>query len=446
MTDGPDLSEPWYRRILSTSAFLAWMFAGFENQLFLLVHRQMALGLGDGGVNLREETEWFAMFQAAFLLGGAAGGWLFGLLGDRFGRTRAMGWSVLCYSLMTLVCYFVTNLHVMLCVRFLACLGFGGSWPNAAALVSEAWPRASRPLMAGVMGSAANFGMVLFAVIAWTLPISPDHWRWPFLAGAAPALLGVVILTVVPESRRWLNQKQATGEHPAARRVGLKDVFAPSLLRSTLLGIALGAVPVVGTAANANWIVPWADQFAHARNRAYQAARQQNPNAVRSTPIEFSNVPPSRLAAETAMLRSSGGIVGSLVAGVLAAMLGRRFSYFLISLLTFAVSTIVFTQLTPAHTLFKPMTFLLGAVGVAYFGWLPLFLPELFPTRVRATGSGISFNSGRIIAAIVTLFVTFLLTDADYAQIAFWGGMIYVVGMLVIWIAPATPAASDDGK
>src|SRR6185503_8453508 len=118
--------------------------------LYILIHRQLVFGLA-GPVDESIVAQWFAWYQAAFLLGAAAGGWLFGWLGDRLGRTRALGAAVLCYSLFTLACYTADSAAVMLVLRFAACLGVGGVWPNAVALAAEAWPNASRPFVAGLL-------------------------------------------------------------------------------------------------------------------------------------------------------------------------------------------------------------------------------------------------------------------------------------------------------
>jgi hypothetical protein len=87
-------------------------------------------------------------------------------------------------------------------------------------------------------------------------------------------------------------------------------------------------------------------------------------------------------------------------------------------------------------------TFILGFVGIIYFGWLPLFLPELFPTRVRSTGSGISFNTGRVVAGFVVLFAGFFLDlfGGQYSRVGLWSGMIYAAGMFLIWLAPRKQA------
>ena len=443
-----DSSNQTHRRTMLAAAFLAWMFAGLENSLFILIHRQMMLELLGPDTPEKLITEWFAWFQSAFLFGAAAGGWIFGALGDRFGRTRAMALSVACYSTLTLSCYFVHDVRLMWAMRFTACLGFGGAWPNAVALVSEAWPSASRPLMAGVMGTAANVGFVILGVIGYTFAITSDNWRWTLLVGGAPVVLAAWIFIAVPESSRWLTARSAVRE--AKAKAPVIEVFQPPLLYRTLLGISLGAIPVIGTAANANWVVPWTDQYeADAAKKNELAAANSsmethgiNENStskgVAGKPAAKPKKADPRKKALTQIQRSSGAIVGSLLGGVIASLVGRRLSYFLISLATFAVSTFLFTQLNPHHVLFPYVTFMLGLCGVTYFGWLPLFLPELFPTHVRSTGTGISFNTGRVIAACVVLLTAFRmdLFEGDYAQVGMWSGLIYVVGMIIIWFAP----------
>lgn len=442
-------SNETHRRTMLVAAFLAWMFAGLENSLFILIHRQMMLELLGPDTPEKLITEWFAWFQSAFLFGAAAGGWIFGALGDRIGRTRAMALSVACYSGLTLGCYFVDNVHLMWALRFTACLGFGGSWPNAVALVSEAWPSASRPLMAGVMGTAANVGFVILGVIGYSFAITNENWRWTLLVGASPLFLAAWISLAVPESARWLSARSTARE--SGPKAPMVEVFQPPLLYRTLLGISLGAIPVIGTAANANWVVPWTDQYeadAAKKNELAAADDRLSKNAVaEKSPAKPRKADP-RKKALTQIQRSSGAIVGSLLGGIIASLVGRRLSYFLISLATFAVSTFLFTQLNPHHALFPYVTFLLGLFGVTYFGWLPLFLPELFPTHVRSTGTGISFNTGRVIAACVVLLTAFRmdLFEGDYAQVGMWSGLIYVVGMIIIWFAPRKTELTAEPK
>ena len=429
MTPAPTLSRRGRLAVLAAS-FLAWMFAGLEISLFVLIHRKMTLGLLGLETPERDVTRWFAWYQAAFLFGAAAGGWLFGYLGDVVGRTRALGAGVVCYSLFTLGCYFADSADLMLALRALACLGVGGVWPNAVALTAEAWPNASRPFLAGLLGAAANVGFVLLGAIGYFFPFTTDTWRLAFLIGAAPGALGVLIMLAVPESPRWLAARADRQAGPAGPSP-LREVLRPPLLSRTVLGVALGAIPVVGSSANANWLVPWTD-YAHE-----QQARATGAERVK---------PDDRAKATTQMTRSGGAVFGSLLGGIVASVLGRRLSYFLISLGALAASTYIFSQLDPLHPYFQVSTFVLGFVGITYFGWLPLFLPELFPTRVRSTGTGIAFNTGRVVAAVAVLSAGFLLDrfGGDYARVGLWSGMIYAVGMAVIWFVPRTAGRLED--
>lgn len=414
------------RWLVLGAAFLAWAFAGQAISLYILIHRQLVAGmlapiLDGAPLDEKVVTRWFAWFQAAFLFGAAAGGWLLGWLGDRFGRARSLACSVLCYSLFTFAAYFATTLEQHLVLRFLASLGIGGTWPAAVALVSEAWPEASRPLLAGLLGAAANFGFVFLGGLAYIFPVTDTAWRWTLLVGSAPCLIGFLTLFVVPESPRWQAAVSAV-----VRTGPLREVFSPPLLGCTLLGIGLGAIPVVGTAANANWLIPWSDQAAQ------QTRKAGDPQSKAGDP---------RSKALTQMARSGGAIIGSFFGGLIASLVGRRLTYFLISLGAFGLSCLLFGRLNPLHAWFYPCTILMGLVGVTYFGWLPLFLPELFPTRVRATGAGISFNTGRVVAGAVVLSTGLLvqLLGGDYARIGLWSGLIYVVGMGLIWLAPGRP-------
>lgn len=420
-------------------AFLGWLFAGLQIALFVLIHRPAMIGLLAPGESINEQSvaQWFAWYQAAFLIGAAAGGWIFGVLGDQIGRTRSLGLSVLCYSLFTGACYFARSPGELLVLRFLACHGIGGAWPNTVALVAEAWPAASRPLLAGVLGTAANVGQVLMGVLGLGFAVTADAWRWTFLVGAAPALIGVWCLVGVPESVRWQMAQRA----PATRTGGpLRELFQPPLRSRTIIGILLGAIPVIGTAANAQWIVPWTDQV----QAQYRSVEHTSPTelAGKQSPAPSTTRPKAdpKSKARTMISRSGGAIFGSFLGGLLANWFGRRLAYFLISLLSLIVSSWIFGWLNPLHPWFLWASFTLGVVGTTYFGWLPLYLPELFPTRVRAAGTGISFNTGRAVAAVVVLGTGLIVQwfGGNYARIGWWTGMIYAAGMVIILLAPKT--------
>lgn len=429
-------SQRW---LVLITAFLAWMFAGMEISLFVLIARPAIIDILGSHYEPdqieRVAAQWFAWYQAAFLLGAAAGGWIFGALGDRLGRTRAMAASVMCYSVVTGMTYFAADPYLILVLRFFACLGIGGAWPNSVSLAVEGLPGVSRPLLAGLMGAAANVGFVLLGVVCYYFFVTPESWRWVLLVGAAPVVVGVFAWAVVPESPRWLAGKAAAaGAAKPAQPV--REILRPPLLSRTMIGICLGAIPVIGTSANANWLIPWADQAASAG--VAQAEESPPVPAQAARPPRRADNP--RLKAATQITRSGGAIFGSLLGGWIASLLGRRVTYFLISLASFLTSSYIYSYLTPHDPMFAQFTFLLGFVGVTYFGWLPLYLPELFPTRVRSTGSGVTFNSGRILAAFSVLGAGVLAGwfHGDYARVGTFTGLVYVAGMVVICFAPDT--------
>ena len=122
--------------------------------------------------------EWFAWFTASLMLGAAIGGIVLGRLGDRIGRSKAMGVSILFYSIFALLGAWVENQNQMLCLRFLVGLGVGGMWPNGMALVAECWPKASRAWVAGIMSAGLNAGILVISQVTRMYPITADSWRW----------------------------------------------------------------------------------------------------------------------------------------------------------------------------------------------------------------------------------------------------------------------------
>lgn len=435
MSDTPSLSRAGRTAVLS-AAFLGWLGAGVHMAITQQTGMSAAVDLlgrsgeldrtrfkelSDNRTALSESDaaqlkawdvaigRWFAWYQCAFLFGAAAGGLLFGALGDRFGRSRGMALSIITYSTFAATVTLAQSPEQLVGLWFLACLGVGGMWPNGVALVSEAWSNVSRPALAGVIGTAANVGLFLGATLAKVKTVDADHWRWMMLVGAAPLLLGLFALAAVPESPRWLAARAVPAETTSASST--TDVFRPPLLWVTLVGIVLATTPVIGGWGTANWMIPWAEKA--------------------GSPA---------LKAEVLQLRAFTGIVGSLLGGWIASTVGRRTTYFLVCLASLLLAEHIFWNLVPTDRYFLAWVAALGFVSGIFFGWLPLCLPELFPTRVRSTGAGVSFNFGRIFTAM-TLFASGALMgyfEGDYARIGRTTGLLFVLGLVAILFAPDT--------
>jgi len=398
-------------------------------------------------------SQWFGYLTCAFLLGAAAGGYLFGFAGDRIGRAKAMAASILCYSIFSGLTYFVTDPTQLLGVRFLTCLGIGGMWPNGIALLSEAWPNISRPFLAGAIGTAANVGILCFALVTVLhRPATAADWRWVFVVGASPVLLGILSLLIVPESPRWLalNRGGSPGVD-TAEKPGMGEIFRSPLRKLTIFGILLGAVPLFGGWGVANWATAWASEKGDVASSEEKRDNQDpedgdKPEKKKDDPV---------LKSMVVVARSLPGSLTSLLGGALAFWLGRKRSYFLVALGALVCTQFLFRVEDPntSETLFTVSlmgsdlnitVFLAWNAGLGFFsgfffGWLPLCLPELFPTRVRSTGAGVSFNWGRILTAIGVLGTAWILKEAlagQYQIAGRYAGLVYAIGMIVIWFAP----------
>lgn len=398
------------------AAFCGLLLDGFELGLMPLASLSVSRDLLGDAYTPTLGGDWFARFTASLMFGAALGGIVLGSLGDRIGRARAMGVSILFYSVFAGLGAWVQTQEQMLVLRFMVGLGVGGVWPNAVALVAECWPDKARPTVAGLMGVAINTGILMLSQIAQVWSLTEDSWRWLFKLAGVPGALGLLVLFVLPESPAWLASSGRKTEKKRASPV--RELFRSPLLKITLTGIMLGSIPLVGAWAASKWMIPWADQIGGVVQPDYKAMTQG--------------------------WWAFGAILGSFAGGQIASLLGRRRSYFLISLGSLVLTIAMFQLTAPLQRSFFPIVFAQGFVATLFFGWLPLYLPELFPTHVRATGSGISYNVGRFATAagVLAAGVLFTAFGGSYPAVGTGAAMIYGLGMLAIWWAPDTTRTS----
>lgn len=490
------------RWLALVAALLGWMFDGLEMGLFPLVARPALRELLNTreraasmtGVTLPEaekilEAEvgrWFGVITAGFLVGAATGGVLFGWLGDKIGRVRALTLSVIVYAGCSGLCSLASDPWQLAGLRFAGALGMGGEWALGVALVMELWPNTSRGWLAGWIGAFGNLGYFVVGSVAfglnrvgtelpgWLASLGiPDNliarltangnWRLLMIVGAFPAVLTLFIRLFVPESERWKKeQSSGAASHWAGSdllMVVLGAIVASGIItawalampyyiavpvtliglvivtlcylyparqylrRATqtearpivgrmLLGAGLSGVPLLGTWAGLMWMYNWVDTLTPDKD---------------ARPL-------------TQICSALGAALGCLIGAVLSDRFGRRIVYACLCVLSAAVLLGFFQLNTRYGWEFVASAGLVGATTAAFYGWLPLYLPELFPTRVRASGQGFGFNFGRIIAAVGSLQVGALLKvfDNDYAQACSVVAGVYVIGLILIAFAPET--------
>ncbi|MBX9581942.1 MAG: MFS transporter [Gemmataceae bacterium] len=477
------------RYLALAAALLGWMFDGLEMGLFPLVAHPALRELLGPGTDESVVGRWFAVITAGFLLGAATGGVLFGWLGDRIGRVRAMTVSVVVYAGCSGLCAFAQAPWQLACLRFAGALGMGGEWALGVALVMELWPDRGRGWLAGWIGAFGNLGYAIVAAVAfglnevgselpgyllsagvpaeWVGPLTAHgNWRLLMLVGALPAVLTLFIRLLVPESERWLREKEAG----AASRWSGRDLVG------VLAGAAAGSgviylwaedypytVRVAGTvvgvmAVAAGFLVPVSGYLSRAGAAAADRRRTVGRmllaaglsgvplvatwggvmwmyNFVAGLPGTVSYARPTLM-----MVSAVGAAVGCVVAAVWGARLGRRPVYAALCVLSAAVLFGFYRLNDRWGWELVASAGLLGAVTAAFYGWLPLYLPELFPTAIRATGQGFGFNFGRVIAAVGALQTGALLKafDNDYGRACSVAAGVYLAGLVLILFAPET--------
>jgi hypothetical protein len=264
------------------------------------------------------------------------------------------------------------------------------------------------------MMAGLNVGILSLSQAARVWTLTEDSWRWLFHLAALPAVLGVLVLVALPESPQWLQSRTKNQAEKAKgkRTSSLSELFQPGLLRLTLVGIMVSVIPMVGAWSASKWMIPWADNVAGSQNIGYKAATQG--------------------------WWALGAALGSLAGAQVAFWLGRRISYCLISLLTFVITLAMFQWTAPLSPSFHPTVFCQGFIGTLFFGWLALSLPELFPLRVRATGSGLCYNSGRFATAVGVFIAGWLFSyfGSSYPTVGSVCAAIYALGIFAIWVVP----------
>jgi MFS family permease len=371
-----DITVPWYRTITSeqwrvlAAAKLGWMLDAMDFMLYAMAIGQLRTYFGFDDATA-------GMLGTVTLVMSGAGGVLFGYVADRLGRTRALMATILLFSLASLGAATSQTVLQLLLWRALLGIGMGGEWASGAVLISETWPAAHRNKAISIMQSGWAIGYITAALTAALIlgapGAGPEAWRWLFLVGVLPAFFTLWIRRYVREPDVW------TMRGAAATRVRnpFATIFGRALLGRTLLVILLGA-----SVQFAYWgIFFWLPAFL-ARPLAQGGAGMGVVGSLGwLIPVQI------------------GAYFGYLTFGFIADRFGRR-PTFILFMLAAALLVPIYGQMARSPVILMLLGPVLGYFGHGYFSLFGSFIAELFPTAVRATAQGTSYNIGRMAGAL----------------------------------------------
>lgn len=431
---------PWYRGLTGyhwlvlSLACMGWLFDTMDQWLYVLARNPAISSLlkstGDFGMGgaidqaaLDAATKYHAGWvQGIFIFGWATGGLFFGIIGDRLGRTRTMAVTVFIYAIFTGLSGFASTWQTFALFRFLTGFGIGGEFAAGAALIAETFPNHSRATALSIMQATSAVGNIMAGAIGLTIfhfSASEESWRYIFYVGFAPALLVFAVLAFVHEPEQW---KQAKSQ--AARgdiKLGsITQLFGdPTLRRNVLVGIGLAAVGVIG----------------------FWGIGTFSPDLMRGV-LNPTNDPALKAMANDRasigiMVQNADAFFGILLWGWLALRLGRK-PAFAMTLIACAIVVPVTFHFTTSFAMALILFPIMGFCTTALFGGYAVYFPELFPTRLRATGTGFCYNVARYVSIIGP--VAFGRLSASYG-IA-WGAtivsVVFLLGLLILPFAPET--------
>lgn len=456
LSQGKDASSggPWYEGLtryhwfVLVVAALGWLFDTMDQQLFNLarvpaitelIHRPEGISEIDlkGKISSMGGTA-----TAVFMVGWAIGGLYFGILGDKIGRAKTMLLTILLYSIFTGLSAFSVSVYDFMLYRFLTGLGVGGEFAVGVALVAEVMPDRARAYALGWLQALSAIGNMTAAAIAMILGVVEDtgisSWRIMFIIGTVPALLAIVIRARLKEPERWQKQKDAGSDAMEKELGSVRELFTnPTLRRNTIAGMIMAFAGVVGL---------WGIGFF-----SFDLIRSvftKHFTAQGLTSVEIAKKL-TLWTGITSLVQNAGAFMGiHAFSYVTNTRLGRKPTFAIFFLAAMFATAFTFWTLTEFWQIFVLIP-IMGFCQIALFGGYAIYFPELFPTRLRSTGTSFCYNVGRLIAALGPFTLGYLsgvvfkdtgATDPSmplrYAGVAMCS--FFLIGMLALPFAPET--------
>ncbi len=392
-----------YQWLVLVVASLGWVFDVFEGQIFVAsMNDAMPQLLNAASADSPAVARWNNYALGAFLLGGAFGGIVFGALSDRIGRSRTMIVTILFYSVFTCITALAQSAGHMVALRFLVAMGVGGEWAVASAMIAEVMPQRSRPVMASIFHASSVFGTLIAVAVGYFIISArlwgDDTWRLGFLIGIVPALLVIVIRWKMKEPDAWQRARERARQDPTQTPGSVPDLFSRAHVRNTTVGVLLATIGLVTFWGchiyGKNVLLRVAQKQAlEAENVGDDAEKADKQAALKRHAGSI-----KRAEMISMLLNTVGGGLGLVLFGWVSGRLGRRGAFLFYHTGGFLMALLLFLVLADRVVPVWLLMILLPVFGFLTLGMhagYAVYFPELFPTRLRGTGTGFCFNAGR---------------------------------------------------
>lgn len=426
-----------YQWFVLIVASLGWMFDTMAQQLFNIARvpaiRDLIGAQAHDASKAGLVSEQAGYATMIFMIGWALGGVLFGIMGDRIGRAKTMVMTILLYSGFTGLSVLATGILDFNIYRFLCGLGVGGQFAVGVALVAETMPDRARPYALGMVQALSAIGNMVAAttgIIMGQMEVSgaiTGAWRYIFLAGALPAPLALVVFKKLKEPEQWLRARAEK------KKMGsFADLFSdPRWRRNSIVGMLLAFAGVVGL-----WGIGFFsfDLLRPVLEKTFRAQGLRGAELAGKTTIWIGI---------TSLFQNFGAFLGVNAFTWLTQRTSRKSAFAISFLAAMGMTAFTFWQLNDFVDIFW-MIPLMGFCQLALFGGYAIYLPELFPTRLRSTGTSFCYNVGRAVAAVGPLTLGLLTSRvyAGYQEPMRYAGitmcLVFLVGLAALPFAPET--------
>jgi MFS family permease len=428
-----------YQKNIFILASLAWLFDCLGQQVFVIARNPAVMALMKPGTPPERVKEYGASITSIFVIGWATGGLIFGAVGDRIGRSRALAVTILLYGLCTGLSGFSTSITDFSVYRFITGLGVGGVFGLAVALCADSLPDSSRPHALGLLQALSAVGNILAGATAVALGYwgGGGAWRMLFWLGALPALVCVFFQFKLPEPEKWVTAREK-GRLTGARFGSYASLFGEARWRKpALFGMMLCVAGVVGL---------WGIGFF-----SPELVNDVINKALNAQHVPAAAMPGRRLmwVGLTMIVQNTGSFFGMMTFTRLAQNYGRKKVFALSAVCAYASTVVTFKYLTQPWQIFV-LCPLMGFFQLSLFAGFAIYLPELFPLRLRSTGTGFCYNVGRFVAASGPFTLGMLqlrlappgaaaeVKLAAFRSACCWVSLIYLLALFALPFLPET--------